>query len=56
MVSRVKDNKKKLISNKKNPNNGIGPLLDGNGKIINNNAEKADVLLIFLFCIWEENT
>lgn len=41
----VKDNKKGFliyIRNKKNADNCIGPLLAGNGKMINYNAEKAE--------------
>lgn len=44
-AGRAKDNKKdfKYIKNKINSNSSIGLSLDGDGKIINNDAEKAEV-------------
>lgn len=57
MAARAEDNKAaflKYISNKRNPNNGLGPLLGEDGKIVNTAAEKADVLnkyLRFYICI-----
>lgn len=53
--SRVNDNKKvffKYIRNKKNSDNGISPLLDGNGRIIHYKAEQEEVFSKFLFYIW----
>lgn len=45
MAGRAKENKKlcKYIRNKGNPNNSLGPLVDGDSKIVND-AEKAEVL------------
>lgn len=56
MAARAEDNKAaflKYISNKRNPNNGLGPLLGEDGKIVNTAAEKADVLNKYLRFIFE---
>lgn len=60
MAARAEDNKAaflKYISNKRNPNTGLGPLLGEDGKIVNTAAEKADVLnkyLRFIFVLKQD--
>lgn len=56
MASRVKDNKEflKYIKNKKYPDNGLGALLDGNGRIIDNNAVKAEMFNKYFSSVFVE--
>lgn len=54
MASRVKNNFFQVIRNRRNPNNGIHPLLDGNGRTVNNNKENTEMFNKYLFCIREK--
>lgn len=44
--------KKKWFRSKINPQNVISPLLDGNGKILINDAEKTDVFNKYLYSVF----
>lgn len=53
MAGRPKENKEDFFMDKINFNNSISPLLEGDGKTVNNDVEKARVFNRYVFYIWK---